>query len=96
MKTRQEIMLLEKLKELGGRVKYCHNCRHDGRRQTSALLKIGDNYYGGHAAVSNKDVFDKKLGRVISLGRAFDSYKRGVVCKPEEQWKFKEDRVNEE
>ena len=71
MKTRHEIDLLSTIKKLNGLVKIVY----DERLQTYAILKIDGKYYKGISKLSSKDKFDKKLGRVIALGRAMLKYK---------------------
>lgn len=95
MKTMQENTLLARLSNLKGKVKYTHSSQYDGRRQSVALMKIGGQYFQGTATLSDKDVFSRKLGRVIALGRAFKMYEAGRAIVPQEQWKFKEDRKGE-
>jgi len=92
MKTTQEKTLLAELSRLKGKVKYTHKSKYNGRQQTIALMKIDGQYFQGTALLSSKDVFSRKLGRVIALGRAFKMFEEGVAIVPEEQWKFKEDR----
>jgi len=92
MKTKSEVILLQRLNLLSGKVKYTHKSEYDGRRQTVALLKIGDKYYQGTACVSHKDIFDKKIGRAVALGRAFKMFDECKDIIPDDKWKFKEDR----
>ena len=91
----QEKTLLAELNKLNGKVKYTHKSKYDGRQQSVALMKIDGQYFQGTALLSDKDVFSRKLGRVIALGRAFKMYEDGVAIVPQEQWKFKEDRKGE-
>lgn len=97
MKTEQEKTLMSKLKKLKGKVKYIYSrifthARIGRRTDTTAIMKIAGKYYFGTAELSKKDTFDRKMGRTVSLGRAFKNYvnKKNVV--PEEHQKFKEDR----
>ena len=103
MKLQREINLLKKLEILGGKVKYTHNSVYDGRKQTVALMKIAGKYYQGYAQLSDKDKFSRKMGRLISLGRAFKQYEKDgkedeqgniqhTSIIPDQQWMFTEDR----
>lgn len=78
MKTEQEKKLLEELNKLNGEVRYSHNLKYDGRRMTVAVVKINDKFYSGNAQLSLKDKFDRKIARVISLGRAMKHFKDNI------------------
>lgn len=96
MKTKSEISNLDMLETLNGKVKYTHKSVHDGRKQTVALVKIDEKYYQGNAQCSKKDVFSRKIGRAISLGRAMKNYQDGNHINMESisnDFRFKEDRV---
>lgn len=98
MKTKTEIKNLKELKELGGKFKCTHKGEYDGRRQTVALIKIDGEYYQGNAQCSHKDMFSRKIGRAIALGRAMENYKEGRHMSIEsipEEWRFQEDRKKE-
>lgn len=69
MKTRQEINLLKTLKLLNGKVKYLYT-----NGESRAILKINNKYYDGYARTSTRDKFDRKIARVITLGRALDNF----------------------
>jgi hypothetical protein len=74
----------------------------DCKRATICIIKQDDkDYYMGISRCSDKDTYNKKLGRAIALGRA---YKNLVNCKKLSEldiheikiennfWLFKEDR----
>jgi hypothetical protein len=90
MKYQQEIKLLNKIKELNGKVKYIYenDC-------TTAILKIDGKYNIGYSICNELDQFSKKKGRVISLGRAFKMYENKKFISKENlstDILFKEDR----
>ena len=59
----------------GGSFNLTHKDMHkDGRRITTAYVKIDGNYYIGRAICSKQDNFVRKIGRHIALGRAWKAY----------------------
>ncbi|MFW6121904.1 MAG: hypothetical protein ACOC80_13555 [Petrotogales bacterium] len=66
--------LRNKVESLGGTVWINHNAKYNGRRGTVAIITIDGKEYRGCAYCSEKDFFDKKLGRAIALGRAWKNY----------------------
>ena len=94
--TKSERKIIEKLKIIDGKVKCIHN-NYLGQRQTMSIIKINNNYYIGRALCSNEDNFSRKVGRSISLGRAWLSYENKIVqhSMPEE-YKFREDQIKKE
>jgi hypothetical protein len=94
-KTSEEIQLRNEIKKLNGKWKVTHKSVFDGRRQTVALIKINEKYYEGYAQCSHHDKFDRKLGRVIALGRAMKQYREGKdvsLASIDNRWRFVEDR----
>ena len=89
-KTNHERQLLKRLKSLNGKVKYNHNAEYDGKRQSVALIIIDNKFYQGTATLSEKDQFNRKLGRAIALGRAFKNYDKKNDC-PNPAWGFKDE-----
>ena len=75
MKTRNEIKLLARIKEMNGLMKIVHQYSDDKKR-TYAMLKIDGKYYEGMSECSNQDQFDKKIGRVIAIGRAVKEFEK--------------------
>ena len=73
-KTKHERVLLKKLEDLKGKVKYTHKAKHKGRRQSVAMVDIDKKEYKGVATLGNKERFNRKIGRVISLGRALKNF----------------------
>jgi hypothetical protein len=57
---------------LGGKCKFNYQGTYDGRKQTLAVIKVGGKYYHATAECSLKDQFNKKIGRAIALGRAWE------------------------
>ncbi len=94
MKTSNEIQILKEIKEMGGRFKISHASKYDGRRQTSAIIKVNDTYYLGHALISKHDNFCRRTGREIALGRALINAKEGRSVTKESLYNFvfKEDK----
>ena len=74
MKTKSEIELIKKIEKIGGKWSVCHCGTYDGRKQTYAAIKIGDDYWIGESQCSRKDTWNRKIGRIIALGRAFWKY----------------------
>lgn len=58
----------------GGQVWISHNSVCDGRRGTVVILKIGTEEYMGDAYCSLDDMFSKKKGRSIAIGRAWKKF----------------------
>ena len=75
-KMRAEVKLLKNIEDAKGEWRVSHVGSWDGRRQSRAILKIDEKYYTGLAECSHKDNFNRKLGRVIALGRAWMAYKQ--------------------
>jgi len=79
MKTKEEKRLLGELQNYNGSVKYTHSVSLKKNekyfKQTIAVIKINNLFYIGHSILSNKDAFNKKIGRVIALGRAMQRFK---------------------
>lgn len=95
MQTKSEVKCIKRIKELGGQYKVTHTGTYDGRRTTTALIKIDGKYYEDSAQCSKQDRFDKKVGRSIALGRALVNYDEKRVISLESIpniWRFKEDR----
>lgn len=65
--------LNDRLEELGCEVSICYQGKYDGRRQTYAKITHTETGYSwrSHAYCSFKDVYNKKLGRLVALGRAY-------------------------
>lgn len=81
LKTRHEKELIKYLNELDKD----HKIRFVYDENTSlCVLYIKGNYYIGSAAKAKKDIYDKKIGRVISLGRAVKNYETGNKAKVNE------------
>lgn len=94
MQINHEKRVLKEIEKLNGKYKFTHDGSYDGRRQTTALIKIDGKYYQGSSQCSFKDTFDRKIGRAISLGRAFHNYLKGDYIDLESissNWRFKED-----
>lgn len=87
-KTTRELILIKSLEKVNAEVQYTHASSYDGRRQTICMIKIKDKFFRGISVVSKKDFFDKKIGRVVSLGRAYKNYKDDEHVVPEEFWRF--------
>lgn len=95
MKTKNEIENLKKLKKLDGKFKCNHQGKYDGRKQTTVLIKVDGKYYQGQAQCSKKDIFSKKLGRAVALGRAMIRLEEGKdmpLKSVANEWRFREDR----
>jgi len=55
---------------------------------TFALIKVENWYYLGVSRCSKRDGFDKKMARIIAVGRAISAYtinKKGVIKLPNER-----------
>jgi len=76
-KTRSEIKTLKVLQKIGAKWCVNHGGMYDGRRTTTVYLCVGDQFYRGQAELSEKDTFNRKIGRAIALGRAYRDYKAG-------------------
>ena len=95
MKTKSEIINLKKLEKLGGKIKYNHQGKYDGRRESSVLIKVNGKHYRSNAYCSHKDKFSKKLGRAVALGRAMINLEKGEewpLKNIPNEWRFAEDR----
>lgn len=69
-----ELRLREKIESIGGKIKYNHQeVSLSGSRVTQAVIYIDNEYYVGVAFCNPLDQFSRPLGRVIALGRAFQS-----------------------
>ena len=98
MKTKTEIKNLKELERLGGKFKCTHQSEHNGRKQTIVLIKVNSKYYKGNAQCNRKDIFSKKFGRAIALGRAMKACKENRstdVKSIPEIFRFKEDVKND-
>jgi hypothetical protein len=73
-KTRAEVKLLRQIGAIGGKWAVHYG---DGRVVTEAAIKVGDNYYYGVTSRSNKDTFNRKIGRVVALGKAWKKFEEG-------------------
>jgi len=73
-KITHEIKLRNRIKLLGGKFKFNYLGQFDGRKQSTAVIKIANKYYMGFAECSKKDEFNRKIGRAIALGRAWKRY----------------------
>jgi len=73
MKTKTEINNLALIKKLNGKIKFIYN-KTTSKIKTIAVLKLNNRYFIGEAKRSLKDVFSKKIGRAIALGRAIKKY----------------------
>lgn len=69
MKTNEEKRLLKFLDDNKIKLRMTHTT-YDGKHQTIAYIKIGKDYFQGVATCSKTDRFDKKIGRVMAIGRA--------------------------
>lgn len=92
-KNKNEKRILKEIEEMGGRWELTHKSEYDGKRQSVAVIKANNKYGIGHALLSRKDVFNKRIGREIALGRALIMIKdkpREIKDVPNEM-RFKED-----
>lgn len=95
LKTKEELRLMNILDSLKARYRITYNERHDGRNGAAVLLKIDNKFYYGMSYCSHLDQFDKKIGRVAALGRAYAAYlkKEDVpLDKIAKTFRFKEDK----
>ena len=74
-KTKAEIKVLKNIEKVKGEWRVTHAGSWDGRRESRAILKVGKKWYMGVSACSANDTFNRKIGRVIALGRAWKAYK---------------------
>ena len=63
--------LNKKIESLGAKRRISYNWHYDGRKGAIAIITLEDKVYRGTSNCSDKDVFDKQLGRLIALGRAY-------------------------
>lgn len=77
-KMRAEVKLLKDIEKAKGEWRISHDggWGDGGRRQSKAIIKVKKSYYVGLADCSHEDNFNRKLGRVIALGRAWKAYKQ--------------------
>lgn len=93
VKTKNERKVLDKISKLQGKIKCIHN-NYLGRRQTISIMKIENKYYMGCALCGVKDNFSRKVGRSISIGRAWLNYEdKNIQHSMPEEFKFREDQV---
>lgn len=93
VKTKSERKIIEKINKLNGKFKCIHN-KYLGQRQTISIIKIDNNYFMDRALCSNKDNFSRKLGRAVSIGRAWLNYEnKNVQHSMPEDLKFREDQI---
>ncbi len=83
-KSRSESNLLKKLESMGALWRVRHGIvgvlfpGHGQRMSTVAVIKFNGKLYLGRAEVSEKDHFNRSLGRTISLGRALKNLKKDL------------------
>jgi hypothetical protein len=81
-KTKGEVQLMKRLDDLKPfpvkwTVVYGARCGDIAPNYTYAGLRVLDRFYIGEAVMSDKDHFDRKIARVIALGRAYRHYREG-------------------
>jgi hypothetical protein len=59
----------------GGNYSLNYDYRYDGRQGVIATIYLNDKMFKGISECSHKEKFDKKLGRLIALGRAYHNMK---------------------
>lgn len=69
--TSHEQVLRMKLENMGAKYKFSYTYDSKIRSVTNAVILLGDRYFIATATCSKKDSFNKKIGRSIALGRAY-------------------------
>jgi len=96
-KTTTELKNLTKVKSINGKIKFVYD-KSTPEIKVFAILKVQNKYYIGEAKRSLKDVFSKKIGRAIALGRVIKNYENKIYINVEHienYYRFVGDRDHE-